>query len=326
MSKRSKSNNGISELRLSGKVMDDLVEQHWPSKFTNESPKFKDYAWDDFDPKQVLSLLLSTTQSYDNHLKILFNGFCTWVLCRDDKQLIKNSMLLAGIEALIMDEQKAFELIPESRLAGAIVSRIKVDQDFYKDFYYPIGGIKTIIHCPSLENIRKQLRQSSDTISTVVMMMQVFHYHANNLQSSGKYRATSLKKGKDTAYAIWKRRKNNGLPAEGLVVPDNMDDRWQKYKTTVALIYSASTITLDSGRNLLSVIISGEADFELHGPQLATWVGRARWATESILAHLFQNDIAKYNRTHLPAGKNLHIATPNFDSEEKKMIRDEFRK
>ena len=151
------------------------------------SPRFIDYTWNTFDEKQVIRVLTSEIQTYPALKPILFAGLCTWVVCPAKSDLQQLGMLLVGIEHLHRAEmigRGVFDNrnLPGHELLGDIYARVRVlGQDFFSDFYNPIGGLKRILLSTTPEEFLRTRAEHAEAARTAVSMMQIYDYHARYL-------------------------------------------------------------------------------------------------------------------------------------------------
>ena len=125
-------------------------EKQWAPLHRNKPagyPPFFDYAWKPFDPTAVLSILARPDESYEGHQALLFAGICTWVVCPENDDLIRNAIKLEGIDQICWAEALGRGAFPDDKLLGEIIGPItKVAPDFYRDFLHPIGGMRVNTH------------------------------------------------------------------------------------------------------------------------------------------------------------------------------------
>ena len=75
-----------------------------------------EYAWDNFDVKEVTSILTSPQKSYSKHKDILFAGLCAWVACPSKPVLVKHAITLTAARFFNQGERAGpenFDNIPQ---------------------------------------------------------------------------------------------------------------------------------------------------------------------------------------------------------------------
>lgn len=305
-----------------GRVQTNDKLRH-PNRLPPDAPRFVDYAWNEFNPKIVLNLLASGEPFYPALKPIRFSGLCSWVVCPQRLSLVRHGMLLVGIEHIRKAEVMGRAVFKGEDLLGDIVGRvISLGQDFYEDFYYPIGGIGAVLKSTTPNNYRKSVYKRSSEITTAVALMEIFHFHSINCSSGSKYYKYSLRKGAELVEEIYRNMRR----AEAGLAKDNVEKRWQKSALTAAMAYAASTIDADAERqrNLLDLIRAGEANYEDDGDLLPVWLARTRFAVQAILGRLHEPRFAKLIGEYLPSGDTEEIPDPVFSPNEKKLIKASF--
>lgn len=298
-----------------------------PNRLAPGAPRFIDYAWAKFDPTTVMSVLVSKEPTYAALKPILFSGLCTWVVCPEKRSLRQHGMLLVGIEYLRAAETEGRRVfagrdVPSHEMLGDILGRVSVlGQDFFSDFYYPVGGLAQVLRSTTPGNFQRSLAKHAEAARTVVAMMEIYDYHAKHLRDPKHYYQASEGKGYKLVRLIrGKHRREVGISVE------LSEDRWRKQglHRTAALSYAASTISSDEGGSLFDAICTGTATFAQHGHLLPTWIGRGRYAAEMILGGLTKPEIGPANAAMLPDFLSEPTPEPAFSEKEQGHIVAEF--
>jgi hypothetical protein len=151
------------------------------------SRPFVEYAWENFDVKEVTSILASPEPSYYAHKDILFDGLCAWVACPSKPMLIKHAMTLTAVKFLQSAEAAGREMYGVGQLGDILIRTHQIGHEFFEQIYYPIGGVAQLAKCPSRGGFRKQLQSGASGIPHIVMLMSIFHFHLVNLQDTSEY-------------------------------------------------------------------------------------------------------------------------------------------
>ena len=192
-------------------------------------------------------------------------------------------MLLTGIEYLKDAEQTGRNLssnfeIPGGDLFGDILGRLTVlGQDFYSDFYYPVGGLGQVLRCTSRAVFSRSIAHHTRFLNTVITMMKIFDFHAKKLSEPTVYYPASASKGYKLVKII-----NGNMHRETGVSIEISEQRWKESSSTCALIYAAHTVKDSNNVSLLELICRGEVNFETHGPFLENWLRRARYVSDEV--------------------------------------------
>lgn len=291
----------------------------FPSKLDAQQPSLIEYAWRNFDAKRCLRILVSSEPSYKLHKDLIFSALCSWVVCPHRNGLRRHGMVLVAIEAMCRNEVLGQAAFPENLLLGDLLGRLSPEYwDFYEDFYYPVGGLKTLIKSTSPETYRASIENRSSDVPFVSGLMSVLHYHADNLRGKRPYLKASLNKAAPTTKAVYGIGSRSGWAA------DNLDNRWQKLKGTVALSYAALSIEIGEGRTLLDAMREGEASYADHGQHLSEWLGRARYVTAHVLAPMAKPDAARIAESYLPDFEDRPFPPRAFTAAEESKMRKGF--
>lgn len=294
-----------------------------------EAPSFIDYAWQKFDTKTVIEVLLDDHATYRAQKPILFSGLCAWVISSHDLSLCRNAMLLVAIEHIKRAEKlgrtayKEYDA-PNGKILGDIFGRLRwLGDGFYEDFYYPIGGLATIVDCFSVDGFRKCSERRATDLKISIAIMQIFDHHAKHLNNSELYYAASESKAYELIRLIHGQRNSDfGIGIE------KFERIWKQSRGAAALIYAASTIMTGEGESLLDKICKGSVSYENEGDYLINWVRRARYASNTILNKTTVRDIVSINAASSPGSLADAMAEatpdPTFSDAEVQIIESEF--
>jgi len=297
-----------------------------PNRLNPGAPRFIDYAWKTFDPRMVMAILTSEAPTYAALKPILFSGLCTWVVCPRRDGLRQHGMLLTGIEHLRSaetDGRKVFagRDMPGHELLGDILGRVRVlGQDFFSDFYYPIGGLAQVLRSTTPGNFRRSLTKHARDTLTIVTLMQIFDHHTKHLGNRALYYQASQGKGFELVRDLYRAR---GTQTGSSV--EISKDRWKALGGNAALIYAASTIPESAGQSLLNAICAGEATYEKHGHLLRTWISRARYSAKFVLGGMFEPSLGHEQLALLPDLPSNPTPEPPFSEAERAQIEAEFK-
>ena len=292
-----------------------------------DAPRFIDYAWKQFDAKIVIRTLLSEQLAYKALRPILFSGLCTWTVCPKRDSLRQHGMLLVGIEHMRAAEVKgraafAGQGITNHDLLGDIMGRLRMlGQDFYSDFYYPVGGLTQVLRSTTPGNFTRSLAKHSENRNTSIAMMQIYDMHFKYLSDKAKWYSASEAKGFELVRKIFgegRRQTPIGF--------DKLGQNWKGSIENVALLYAASTIIAEDKQSLLDIICSGQADYAKHGQFMRLWIGRARYASESFWVNTEKPEVGRDNTELLPDIKKITTPDPQFSETERSLIEAEFDK
>ncbi|MCJ2086457.1 hypothetical protein MKK88_10695 [Methylobacterium sp. E-005] len=206
-------------------------------------------------------------------------------------------MILAGAACLASAEREYQKAFPQSPMLADIVTRLNGPGiDFYRDFYYPAGGLQRILVARSPATLKNDIQSASQWIELSVEMTRVCHFHADKLENRSKFlRASYASAGSAVSYLIGEGKRDkmviNSLLASRItnktVDALNCQKRANEFSQSAALIYAAYSITYAS-ENLLNVICRGEASYQKHGHLIAEWARRAAYVAEHIISPMYK--------------------------------------
>src|SRR4051794_27267624 len=295
--------------------------KHRPSKRQGSKP-FAQYAWDEFDPRQVMSILASPEGSFFAHKEVLFAGFCVWAVCPTEQSLIRDNMVLAAIDQLAKAEEEARNAFGGRDLLADMAARFAIPGlDFFREIYHPIGGLRAIANAARPDAVRDAIRSGSDEIISAIKLMRILHFHAVELRPTGRYEQSSVDAACKIVAALdaidYKRYKNRKAKKISMKAVDygNVKKRWRKYVYAIAVAYAASDVEADSSQSLLNTLVSGSVSFGENYGFITEWFGKATYANEQILAFCYTNPGIKKSSRYVFPVKGIDISKPEFDEE-----------
>jgi len=290
------------------------------------SPRLAEYALDNFDPKVVIERLLDPKPTYFAHKNILFAGLSAWVVAPHYPHLVKEAMILAGMSQLADLEAKKQKEFPQApQLADVVIRIAGPGIDFYRDFYYPAGGLHRVVKARSPHLMRRSLKAASKYIGFQVEMMRICHYHAEHLQGSETFRQASLDWSSraledlikvDSTPTIVSYHSKNRPDIKRTINAHNCKKKSAPYSPSATLIYAASSINLEN-ETLLAALCRGAVSFRKHGHYLPMWLGRAIHADRKIITPMYPSGMNNDQTEFLPAIAEIEIPAPNYGLDHK---------
>jgi hypothetical protein len=264
----------------------------------------------------VIDILLSE-QTYFAQKEILFSGLCAWTVCPHRPIVVQNAMVLAGISQLAKLELRTRRKMPDTELLADIIARVTgPGTDFYTDFYYPVGGLQTILEVGSPKILKRTIAKSSNNLDFVISVMRVLHFHAESMQGNADYRTASVKSACEAVSRLRKRTN-----ADRALDPVNIARLYSPISTPAALIYAANSIVIDRDHSFLSIMRSGDASFASQGHLFTEWVRRAVYVGKAVLTPTFSRVSRDAQLGFLPELPPVAIAPPLMPDEEIQQIR-----
>ena len=286
------------------------------------SPHLTDYALDRFEPKTVMELLLDPEPTFFAHKDLLFSALSTWTICPSQHSLVQEAMVLTGIDQLAELEKNHRAAIPQDPLLADIISRLAGPGiDFYREFYYPIGGLSRVLKAQSLNNYRESMAHAARDIGFTLGIMKICHYHSENLSSRDHFRPASVKAASVALATILDPHKggtiHNHVELDELhsVKPINSENCRKKhapYSRSASLIYAAKSVWAGD-KSLLDPIIGGSASYATHGVLVDEGFGRAAFIGPKIIGPMFERESLVEQMKFLPPVPALEFAAPKFE-------------
>lgn len=283
---------------------------------------FIDYAWDNYDPKAVASYLLTSDKGFYHQKKILYEGFCTWVLCPSRNKLREDGMVYRIAKAVDAAEapwrSNAAGFLPT---VGDCVGRlIHGDMRFFQEVYYPTGGAMRVLGALPRAAFKRALAKRATEMLEAVHMIAVYHFHLTHLTSKDYDYALSKETGGAVVSRIFGPTSNRRFVEDRKVWKkfDTVQDRrkiikrsrdktkalipmeykihsttlatqaWDKSRPSIAYAYAAASIPTGNDRTLLHELIDACSTYKLHQHLLVEWCGRARYVVDHIIAQCGQ--------------------------------------
>lgn len=300
------------------------VRANWTSRQpTIPLRPFIDYAWDNYDPKAVASYLLAADKGFYHQKRILYEGFCTWVVCPSRSKLREDSMVYRIAKAVDAAEapwrSKADRFIPT--LGDCVGRLIHGDVRFFQEVYYPTGGAMRVLGAVPRAAFKRALAKRATEMLEAVHMIAIHHFHLTYLTSKEYNYALSKKTGGAVVGRIFRSTSNRRFVEDRRVWKklDTIQDRkkiirrskgktkgliameykihsstlaiqaWDKSRPSIAYAYAAASIPTGNGRTLLHELIATNSTYKLHRHLLVEWCGRARYVVDHIIAQCSQD-------------------------------------
>ena len=289
-----------------------------PSRRQGTSKSFAEYAWDTFDPREIVTILATPGDSYFAHKDILYEGFCAWVADPSSVTLPKHAMVLRTALHLDAAEKVGRDLYGRvGRLGDVMIRTHLVDPEFFEEIYYPIGGILRIAKSLSRAGYRSRLVDCTKSTDCAVKIVEIYHYHVNNLLSQGVYGKPSLNSAAPILESVYIYEPE--LPGERAV-----KEYWRQKKDSVVFSCAAKSIELNDGQTLLDMILSGKTTWRLHRRIFQQWMSRARYVAQEILSKCAETQTSQDALGFLPDCTIELFEPPAFDSVQSDVIVKKF--
>jgi hypothetical protein len=296
------------------------LSENQPSQRQGTSRLFIDYAWNNFDPREISEILATPHDSYFAHKAILYDGFCAWITGPGNVNLPRHAMVLSTATHLDAAEQYGRERFEGIGQIGDIYIRTNmVGREFFEEIYYPIGGIARIARSLSRAGLRRRLASQSRGVRHALRVLSIYHHHVNHLSQDDGYGKPSLNITAGLVSAI--DPAGDKLPGERAI-----KEYWSDHKLTIAPAYAAQSILVDEDNSLLDLILAGRSSWRKHHPLFLTWMGRSRHVVDHVLKRCAETKTATDTLEYLPDVTALPFEGPSFSAAQAENIARSYKK
>lgn len=307
--------NSDTDLEATVRKLGSILELHAQHRKPAAQPSFNSIALGrKFKADLAAPIIAEADPGYPGIAKVLFLGFCGWVVLPSDVVPQRAFMYHAALDHIGASELQA-GLLSEFHLSADILARyVLVGPDFLDDIFYALKGhlgVSVAVERPTIES---WLSGEHRSIFTLVKLCQILHFAANELTDDTKYRPPSL----TLTIEIMSAMRDDDLVERTIFY-----QAWKQHKSTVALLYAASTIK--GGKvSLLDSILSGEIRAEQFMDQFPLWIGRARYFCDHVLSRLAIRGLAAENLKPLKRFKTEPFAHYPFPEKEGEFLRRKY--
>lgn len=272
---------------------------------------------------QVIKILLDSEVYYPGYKEVIAAAFGGWLLAPRASVLRRGLMIQAAID--FMDRAEASTGWDTAlTLQKDIASRyIITGTDFLIEVYDCLGGYQAFSEAPSFDELWDGIDVVERPINTAARALAYLHHAINHCDRAGQQFCPSLNK----AIAVLDELKNpkRRYPyKEKYVSRSLLHQRWSQNKSTLALLYAASTIRVNR-KTLLRLILDGFFSYRDHADYLHLWIGRARYVATHIFARMEDYELQRETNQLLGAGETIVFQPPKLDEAEVESINLNFR-
>lgn len=272
---------------------------------------------------EVLRLLLDEHEYYPGYKQVIAAAFAGWLLAPRAALLRKILMIEAALDHMQDAEWKASSAGPFS-LDRDVASRyLLTGSEFLTEVYDCLGGYQAFFDKPSLSELSDIIDLVEKPIRTAARALAYLHHAIDSFGKAGVRFQPSLSKAVLVLDEL-KKPKRCYAYSNQYVSRSRLHERWSQNKSTLALFYAASTVSL--GRHtLLEHILSGQLDFERVQKLLPKWVGRARYVSAHIFSRMDDTDLQAQTSRLLGEGDIIKFSPPKLPPTETASFEYTFR-
>ncbi len=267
-----------------------------------------------FDSKAAMNAITAPPDGYQSFREVMFMGICGWMTSPRDSTyallLMRHGVLdhFADLEG--RSELRGLSVIQ----ADYAVRYLLAGDDFLTDIFYPLGGHGAFSTSISREHLQDWHWGQADSIRKLATACGVLHFAQTHFSDNRKYHSISQQRA---VAALTKLNK-------GKSVRSTLLKRWSENKSSLALLYAASTIKYGD-QTLLDAVLSSAVKARNFLPASHQWLSRARYFCDTVLATL-ETDDEQYsaNLTLLDSLEPMKFRPPKFSEEHESLIRSAF--
>ncbi|WP_421698381.1 hypothetical protein [Ancylobacter sp.] len=307
------SDSKIAEL---GEIYGNLVERlneeplTWPD-FPRGS--FKESAWDTFDPVQAASILLSERESFAGHKRVLFSAYCAWSVSPMYRKTIRTAISLAIIDHIAAAETMAQKMYGDVGLLADMAARFNhLGHHFLYEIYFPIGGIRAASQTSSRTTLKKWLNEHRIEIKYLCIILNMRRFGNEFMKDKSRFIKVSNHNSMKYAQLM-----TNELPDFG---SSKMYEAWKKRKSSIAIPYAASYVTLPDGSSLLDVILGGRISYSKHSKYFQEWMAKAISASVDVIGRIVDAEVGAANLSQLPKVKGSPLGEIPFTPQQQNYL------
>ncbi|CAA2158643.1 hypothetical protein MBRA_03906 [Methylobacterium brachiatum] len=296
------------------------ISERQSSQRQGTSKSFVEYAWDEFDPREIANILATPGESYFAHKDILYEGYCAWVASPKSARLPRHGMVLRTALHLDAAEQFGRDKFGGIGQIGDIYIRTNlIGSEFFEEIYYPIGGILRIARSLSRAGYRARLREQSKGIQYGLRVLEIYHHHVEHLLDQKHFGKPSL----NTAAGLVSEIDVSGdkLPGERAI-----KEYWSQHRVSIAFGYAAQSIKVNEDKTLLDLILTGATSWRKHRTLFPAWMARTRFVVDHVLSQCAETDTASGTMGLLPEIEPEPFAGVQFDARQAENIARKFNR
>ncbi|TCV75916.1 hypothetical protein [Neorhizobium sp. S3-V5DH] len=191
-----------------------------------------------------------------------------------------------------------------------------IGPDFMRDVYYEMSAHSGFRVTPDRITLESLVSSERKSLRTLVKACELLHYSLDHLNDLGVYHRPSL----TMIITVISSYKDDDLVERTVFY-----NKWAKNKSTIALLYAASTIKVGD-QVLLDKILDGEIKATDFIGVFDVWLGRARFFCDNYLSKLGIKGIEKDNAKALRFASQMPFETSFLDPREIDFLRRNFKK
>lgn len=275
-----------------------------------EPGEFQDHFWKRFSPKRALRILSDDRPTFHGYRGAALYAMTCWMFAPGNKELRQSAIAYAAASYLGQIERPLVEQEDGPNDQGRLLAFHVTATDFFKEIYFPVGGVAGIMAAMSRQSILKALEDARGSIDCAIEMVRVIHWRETQGPQADLYPA-SIKRTTETVDGLDIARARAAY------------DHWRVHKERISLLYAAESINID-GLTLLDCLEIGSLR-KATPARIGEMVGRAHYVNQAILSTAGA-EAAQDNEMYLPEMSAIPFTFDPYSEAEARTVRNEYRR
>lgn len=250
----------------------------------NADSSFFEHAWNKFDLQIVVKQLLCPEPSFAGHKECLFAAICGWIIDPEDLHGVRQNMIASTAAAILTAAERRFieHKQFQSRIDAFYGRLIDMPPPFFKEIYYPIGGLSRIRDAALAGKMQEKIEQALWNHQLGVTMLGVRHQcmtHSVVSDARLPSKVISNLVAGDITHVLFDAIGALYAPSGDKIAKSN----YKSVEQSVSLTYAAATILMPDNRSFFHFIFDPEKKSFDFSSICALWFARAVYAAKNLI-------------------------------------------
>lgn len=244
--------------------------------------EFKRKIWSNFNPSYVFKTIIEA-EKFNPNKRVMISALGAWVIAPSDNELRRDAITIKINEIISNNESEVIRKSTSNDIFAnhlALVNN-KLKEGFYKNVYYPLGGLNTFNNSMSPELYIKRINsKQKQHIEGVKKVISIIHYHQKFIEGDAKYKPPSLKICEKVINETYKRSSSHNSFSS---IQTALKERGQ----TAHLCYAASKVIIGKNNwSLLDSFCDPSEQTNLKLSHIKQWLELSKYIQLKLLAPL----------------------------------------
>lgn len=277
---------------------------------------------DQFNVAAVLRILSGEEAYYPGFKPVLAAGLAGTLFDEPDSNVLAfDGMCRAALEHLAAANTKAGLASRRWDLGRDILARyVFAGNEFLSEIVDELGGYDAFMGASSREVAEIISESSHLKWNTVIRALAYFHYGADLWR-----KGVALRPSLNRAVLIFAGLKDlDSDYSQKFVSRSLLHDHWTKSKSKLALVYSATTLSIGD-RTLFQILAEQDFSYNRHKKILNRWMSRARFVSSHIFSCATDQQLQKTTDELLGIGPIEKFSPPPLSAGERRILKKSFQ-